>query len=170
MTAADALAAATIAGVTVTLDADGSLMLKANARPPDSVVSALQQHKADIITLLSRRPAASSPHCTPVTSAFAALESRRPDHIDAGAWRQAVEDGRRFLMQRGAEAERLGWTAADIFGLAPIPRMRNPTGNGYAASTSSASSGCARQASDRDHRRDHRDGEWGHGGVLLADI
>jgi hypothetical protein len=56
MTAADALTAATAAGVTVTLSADGSLMLKADVRPPASVVAALRQHKADVITLLSGAP------------------------------------------------------------------------------------------------------------------
>ena len=36
-------------------------------------------------------------------------------------WRQAVEDGRRFLAQWGEQAESLGWTSRDLFGLAPVP-------------------------------------------------
>src|SRR5262249_10185217 len=48
---------------------------------------------------------------------FAALESRCPDHVDVMRWEQAIEDGKRFLAQWGSQAEALGWTAADLFGL-----------------------------------------------------
>ena len=41
-------------------------------------------------------------------------------------WRQAVEDGRRFLAQWGEQAESLGWTSRDLFGLAPVPNKPEP--------------------------------------------
>jgi hypothetical protein len=47
------------------------------------------------------------------------LERRCPDHVDAADWQAAVDDGRRFLAHWGAQAEALGWTARDLFGLAP---------------------------------------------------
>jgi hypothetical protein len=36
-------------------------------------------------------------------------------------WQQAVEDGRRFLARWGEQTKALGWTAHDLFGLAPPP-------------------------------------------------
>ena len=53
--------------------------------------------------------------------AFQRLERRCPDHIDVAGWQQAVEDSRRFLTSWSVQAEALGWTAADLFGLAPVP-------------------------------------------------
>src|SRR5213593_438508 len=58
---------------------------------------------------------------------FEALESRCPDHVPTDYWQQAVEDGRRFLAQWGEHAEALGWTARDLFGLAPIPAKPHPS-------------------------------------------
>jgi hypothetical protein len=52
---------------------------------------------------------------------FSALEARCPDHVPPLRWQQAVEDGRRFLATWGSQAEAMGWTSADLFGLAPIP-------------------------------------------------
>jgi hypothetical protein len=42
-------------------------------------------------------------------------------------WEQAVEDGRRFLARWGAEAEALGWTARDLFGLHTVTENPHPT-------------------------------------------
>jgi hypothetical protein len=49
------------------------------------------------------------------------LDSRCPDHIDHARWRQAVKDGGRFLATWSAQAEALGWTARDLFGLHTPP-------------------------------------------------
>src|SRR5947209_374990 len=48
---------------------------------------------------------------------FSALESRCPDHVPVDRWQAAVEDGRRFLTHWGDQAEALGWTSRDLFGL-----------------------------------------------------
>ena len=58
---------------------------------------------------------------------LATLESRCPDHVPTDHWQQAVEDGRRFLAQWGEQAEALGWTARDLFGLAPVPDQPRPS-------------------------------------------
>jgi hypothetical protein len=58
---------------------------------------------------------------------LATLESRCPDHVPTDHWQQAVEDGRRFLAQWGAQADALGWTARDLFGLAPVPDRPRPS-------------------------------------------
>jgi hypothetical protein len=42
-------------------------------------------------------------------------------------WQHAVEDGRRFLATWGQQAESLGWTSADLFGLAPVPDRPHPS-------------------------------------------
>ena len=51
------------------------------------------------------------------------LERRCPDRIEPDDWRLAVEDGRRFLARWGDQAEALGWTVRDLFGLATVPDM-----------------------------------------------
>jgi hypothetical protein len=55
------------------------------------------------------------------------LDGRRPDHVEHDRWRRAVEDGRRFLAAWGAQAQALGWTARDLFGLFPVPEKPHPT-------------------------------------------
>jgi hypothetical protein len=46
--------------------------------------------------------------------------------VEADRWEAAVKDGRRFLTQWGEQAEALGWTARDLFGLAPVPDQPGP--------------------------------------------
>jgi hypothetical protein len=55
------------------------------------------------------------------------LASHCPDHVQADRWETAVEDGRRFLTQWGAQADTLGWTARDLFGLARVPDQPHPS-------------------------------------------
>ena len=50
-----------------------------------------------------------------------ALQVECPAYVEAKRWRQAVEDARRFVAEWGEQAAALGWTADDLFGLAPIP-------------------------------------------------
>ena len=49
-----------------------------------------------------------------------------PDHVPIGRWQQAVEDGRWFLARWGKQAEALGWTARDLFGLHQPPPLSHP--------------------------------------------
>jgi hypothetical protein len=55
------------------------------------------------------------------------LVERCPAHVDERRWRQAVEDGRRFLTRWGEQAEALAWTARDLFGLHEIPANPHPS-------------------------------------------
>ena len=57
---------------------------------------------------------------------YNSLEGRCPAHVEVADWQRAVEDGRRFLAQWGEQAEALGWTALDLFGLAPVPDKPAP--------------------------------------------
>ena len=63
----------------------------------------------------------------PYASVFAALEDRCPAYVATADWRQAVGDGRRFLAQWGVQAEALGWTSRDLFGLHKPPDKPGPT-------------------------------------------
>jgi hypothetical protein len=60
-------------------------------------------------------------------SVLAALEARCPDHVPTVRWQQAVEDGRAFLAKWGGQAEPLGWSARDLFGLHQPPAKPRPS-------------------------------------------
>jgi hypothetical protein len=57
----------------------------------------------------------------PYGRVLATLCERCPEHVELSDWQCAIEDSRRFLAQWGNQAEALGWTARDLFGLAAIP-------------------------------------------------
>ena len=58
---------------------------------------------------------------------FRALEAGCHELIPVNHWQQAVDDGRRFLARWGEQAEALGWTARDLFGLHQPPTPPHPT-------------------------------------------
>jgi hypothetical protein len=64
---------------------------------------------------------------SPLGLALSAIECRCPDRIDVADWQHAVDDGRKFLIQWGEQAEALGWTAEDLFGLHDPPEQPGPT-------------------------------------------
>jgi hypothetical protein len=68
-----------------------------------------------------------SKETSPLALAFSAIELRCPDLVSDTDWQQAVDDGRRFLVQWGEQAEALGWTAQDLFGLHDPPERPGPT-------------------------------------------
>jgi hypothetical protein len=59
-------------------------------------------------------------------SALAVLRAECPAYVDAADWQQAIEDGHRFVTQWGKQAEALGWTPADLFGLHTPPEKPAP--------------------------------------------
>jgi hypothetical protein len=58
---------------------------------------------------------------------FAHLQLRPPALIDVGRWRQCVEDAKGFLAKWGEQAEQLGWSSIDLFGLHPPPTKPHPS-------------------------------------------
>jgi hypothetical protein len=58
---------------------------------------------------------------------LSALEARCPDLVPVARWQVAVEDGRHFLARWGDQAEALGWTARDLFGLHRPPASPHPS-------------------------------------------
>jgi hypothetical protein len=86
-----------------------------------------RQHFEDVS--LSRFPRGETPRQPAPPSyarSFAALERQCPDHVAPYDWQQAIEDARRFLVRWGEQADLLGWTARDLFGLHTPPAKPAP--------------------------------------------
>jgi hypothetical protein len=60
---------------------------------------------------------------------FGVLQARCPDHVPERRWQDCIRDGARFLAKFGLEAERLGWSSADLFALPPVPANPHPSFN-----------------------------------------
>jgi hypothetical protein len=58
---------------------------------------------------------------------LAALRERCPDHVETHRWKQAAADGEAFLATWGEQAQALGWTARDLFGLHTPPDKPAPS-------------------------------------------
>ena len=56
-----------------------------------------------------------------------ALEAGCPDLVPVNRWQLAVDDARAFLARWGDQAEALGWTARDLFGLQTPPAKPHPS-------------------------------------------
>jgi hypothetical protein len=63
----------------------------------------------------------------PYSRTIAALEAGCPELGPVDRWQFAVEDGRRLLVRWGEQAEALGWTARDLFGLDTPPAKPHPS-------------------------------------------
>jgi hypothetical protein len=74
---------------------------------------------AKIAKVAKVQPAVSGPH--PYRLIFDALERRCPDFVPNDRWKRAIEDAQSFLPIWGTQADALGWTARDLFGLAEMP-------------------------------------------------
>jgi hypothetical protein len=59
--------------------------------------------------------------------AFTHLLVEPPAHISVERWQRAVEDGRSFLAAWGEQADALGWTSRDLFGLDTPPGDPHPS-------------------------------------------
>jgi hypothetical protein len=58
---------------------------------------------------------------------FGVLQLKPPALVPVERWRQCVQDGKRFLAKWGEQAEALGWTSADLFGLHTPPAKPHPS-------------------------------------------
>jgi hypothetical protein len=119
MNTAEVIEEVTAFGIQIRMEGD-DLLLKAEAKPPASLLALLSNHKADILTLLQSGSGR-------LDHALLRLECACPDHVDVGRWQQCTSDGRRFLRSWGSQAEALGWTAEDLFGLHEAPASPHPS-------------------------------------------
>ena len=79
--------------------------------------------------LTGRRVPASvaQPGLNSLNSLLSHLEARCPELVNSSSWQQSIEDGRRFLAHWGEQAEALGWTSRDLFGLHRPPEKPHPS-------------------------------------------
>jgi hypothetical protein len=110
----------------------------------DTPVGAVAVHKECAAFLSKPEPAeptaayqAASPECSVTVielpqaqryrRTFAALQMKPPALVPVERWQRCVEDGKRFLAKWGEQAESLGWTSADLFGLHTPPDKPHPS-------------------------------------------
>src|SRR5262245_32954371 len=60
---------------------------------------------------------------------FAFLQAGCPALVPEDRWRLAIQDAIRFFARWSLKAERLGWSSADLLGLAPVPDNPSPSYN-----------------------------------------
>jgi hypothetical protein len=58
---------------------------------------------------------------------LSALRSKCPGLIETDRWQQAVRDAETFLQRWSEQAQTLGWTVRDLFGLHPVPDRPAPS-------------------------------------------
>ena len=95
------------------LVAEPSLVYRATSAEPGGTVC-----KVEIVEL---------PQAERYRKVFAFLQLKPPALVDVARWRQCVEDGKHFLAKWGEQAESLGWTSADLFGLHTPPERPHPS-------------------------------------------
>ncbi len=130
MSAAEAVRIARAAGIELTLDGNG-LLIDAASEPSSSIMEELRRHKLEIVELLrsdrdcfgGRQPTAEP---EPYGEVIAELRSKCPDHIEHDHWQQAIQDADNFLARWSAQAQALGWTTRELFGLHAVPARPAP--------------------------------------------
>jgi len=123
MRAAEALMAAQTAGLAIRVEGE-NLVLEASAPPPQALVGALAELKAEILQLLrrERRPfldPATDPEARAgwVSAQIGALSaSRVPHHWPAARWPQFIVDADSFCRSWAEKAFVLGWPIWELFG------------------------------------------------------
>ena len=118
MNAAELIEEVTSFGIQIQREGN-DLLLKAEVKPPASLLALLSTHKADILTLLQSGSGS-------LDHALLRLECACPDYIEIDRWQQCISDSRRFLRSWGSQVEALGWTATDLFGLHEPPANPHP--------------------------------------------
>ena len=93
----------------------GDLILDADQEPATRVLDAIRRNKAGIITLLTHRPEGAPPEWTAGVERLLTLPS--PDGVASERWRTLLDDAVRFTETWGAQAAKLGWETADVFGV-----------------------------------------------------
>jgi hypothetical protein len=123
-------------GATVRPEGDRLILRAGSTTIPADLVARVKQAKEEILEALTAasdvRPGLMPPPPMVLVpkvfaEALAHLERRCPDYIEPQQWRQAVEDGGRFLATWGDQAAGLGWTAKELFGLHTPPTNPHPS-------------------------------------------
>src|SRR5512132_3507046 len=130
MNAAEVLMAVREAGAALRVEGD-SLVASNASRIAPAIKAAIRENKPHLIAALVGTGCAVDivelPQAGRYRKVFAFLQLKPPEHVDVSRWRQCVADGSRFLALWGEQAERLGWTSADLFGLHTPPAKPHPS-------------------------------------------
>jgi hypothetical protein len=131
MIAADILSAVREAGAALRVEGDSLVASNASRIAPD-LKAAIRENKPQIITALVGAGCKVTIIEIPATGlryrrTFARLQLKPPALVEVERWRKAVEDGSKFLARWGEQAETLGWTPADLFGLHAPPEQPHPS-------------------------------------------
>jgi hypothetical protein len=142
MNAAETLAALQEAGISLEVE-DTSIVASPSSRLTDALRVAIRANKPQLVAALKPTAAYQAisepdgiacsvtivelPQAQRYRKVFAHLQLRAPTMVPIGRWQQAVEDGKRFLSRWGEQAEALGWSSADLFGLREIPTKPHPS-------------------------------------------
>jgi len=130
MNAAEILIAVGKAGASLRVEGD-SLVASNASRIAPAIKTAIREYKRQIIAALAEPVCRVTIVEIPATGlryrrVYAHLQLRPPAHIPEDRWRQAIEDARVFLHQWGEQAQALGWSSADLFGLHTPPAKPHP--------------------------------------------
>src|SRR5215831_18762133 len=79
------------------------------------------------VSFVSTQGAGFSNFQAPYSRSLSALESGCPNLVPVARWQLALDDARVFLARWGKQAEALGWTAKDLFGLHTPPEKPHPS-------------------------------------------
>jgi hypothetical protein len=130
MNAAEILVAVQKAGATLRVDGD-SLVASNASRIAPVIKAAIRENKPQLITALvgssCRVEIVELPRAARYRKVFGVLQLRPPALVDVTRWRQCVEDGSKFLARWGEQAEALGWSSVDLFGLHTPPANPHPS-------------------------------------------
>jgi hypothetical protein len=129
MNAAEILVAVQEAGAALRVEGD-SLVASNASRIAPAIKAAIRENKPRLIAALVGRCSVTVvelPRAQRYRRTFAHLQLRPPALVEVARWRQAVEDGSRFLAKWGEQAESLGWSSADLFGLHQPPAKPHPS-------------------------------------------
>jgi hypothetical protein len=110
----------------VVVEGDRVRLLFSAAHPPsEALIEAARFHKQALRAILENRqetsPSGSYGHL------LAALRTKRPHLVEPDRWQQAIRDPDSFLTTWGQQAEALGWTTRELFGLHPPPERLTPS-------------------------------------------
>ena len=89
---------------------------RTDKRASVSFVSDQGRHVSRDEAAIEERAGLAADRVPPVyLDAWARLCHQKPDGVTEAEWRQAVDDGGRFLDERGREAAELGWRPGELF-------------------------------------------------------
>ena len=127
MNTAEVLSALTAHDATVVVEGERIRVLHPVGNPPPSELIEAARQRRDALRLMVEDVQEGERAPEPYRGTLAALRSKCPDLVETDRWDQAIRDADSFLAKWGQQAEALGWTARELFGLHPVPAQPAPT-------------------------------------------